>query len=55
MFREYLRNGSIDRPLNSPPTYDDSMRDVNDAFDYNESRPEEDEPPVYSPEPQVYI
>ena len=53
MFREYLRNGSISRPLNSPPTYDDAMREVNDAFSYNESSEVEDDPPEYTPQPQV--
>ncbi|XP_023343884.1 uncharacterized protein LOC111713281 [Eurytemora carolleeae] len=52
MFREYLRNGSISRPLNSPPTYDDAMREVNDAFSYNESSEVEDDPPEYTPQPQ---
>jgi len=26
--REYLRAGSIDRPLNAPPTYDDAMKEL---------------------------
>jgi len=55
MFREYLRNGSISRPLNSPPTYDDAMREVNDAFSYNESSEVEDDPPEYTPQPQVEL
>ena len=50
MVREYLRAGSIDRPLNAPPTYDDAMKDVNEAFSYDE---EDCPPPTYSPLPQV--
>jgi len=46
--REYLRAGSIDRPLNAPPTYDDAMKNVNEAFSYEG----EETPPLYSPLPQ---
>ena len=48
--REYLRAGSIDRPLNAPPTYDDAMKNVNEAFSYEG----EETPPLYSPLPQVF-
>ena len=37
------------RPDNAPPTYDDAMKFVNDAFAMEE---DEEEPPLYSPQPR---
>jgi len=42
------------RPDNAPPTYDDAMKYVNDAFTVDESDENEEEgsPPSYSPQPR---
>merc|ERR1711962_1017679 len=44
------------RPDNAPPTYDDAMKYVNDAFTADESDDnegnEEEDPPSYSPQPR---
>jgi len=43
------------RPDNAPPTYEDAMKYVNDAFtvdEENESDAEQESPPSYSPQPR---
>ena len=36
----------FDRPDNAPPSYDEAVRQVNDAFAYDDD--DEDAPPIYS-------
>lgn len=40
------------RPENAPPTYEDAMKFVNDAFSLEEEEDNEEAPPTYSPSPR---
>merc|ERR1712172_276288 len=46
---EIITAESSQRPDGSPPTYDDAMKFVNDAFDNSEDSENEEPPPTYSP------
>merc|ERR1711892_730189 len=49
---EILTAESSQRPDDSPPTYDDAMKYVNEAFEESESETEQEPPPAYSPTPK---
>jgi len=49
---EILSAETSQRPDNSPPTYEDAMKYVNEAFEESESEGEQEPPPTYSPVPK---